>query len=325
MENLQPPRDDRFRAAPAAVRSGLNTLGPESTPHWTWGPRPAVAMSMGPGLASGGVLRALSLLVLLFMILPARAAETEEVWIAKVPTQGVYTMRSHTYGDQANKSSTLWAVRSSRWQGARRAFCIEPGIPLTSGPQVGRLVEVGDERVMEALSLVDRLPADLAHAVALEAMADDDLDLRTGETRFAVPRDWGRIERDQSPQPVWRLELPDRQNLVVFGGPWDGKTYEPPVYPVSSPLRWWHNEPAWRPAPVWGSYYGVASGGGGAGGGGSGGGGPGGGGTAPGPRDPSTNPPAISVVPLPPGIWLFISGLMGLLAVATRRLPLAAR
>lgn len=325
MSSFQPRFDYRIQAVRAAVRSGLNALWHGSDSRRAQAPRPPATTLVGPLRVPGSAPRTVGLLLLLLMSTPTWATENEKVWVAKVPTQGVYTMRSHTYGDQVNKGSALWAVRSSLWEGSRRAYCIEPGIPLASGPQVGRLIEVKDQRVREALSLAERLPADLAHAVALEAMADDDFDLRTGETRFAIPRDWGRIERALVPQPVWRLELPDRQNLVIFGGPWDGKTYEPPAYPVSSPLRWWNNESAWRPAPVWGSYYGAVSGGGSPGGGGPGGGGLGGGGTAPGPRDPTTNPPAISVVPLPPGLWLFISGLAGLLGVAARRLPIAVR
>jgi hypothetical protein len=153
----------------------------------------------------------------------------------------------------------LWAVTSTEWEGIRRGYCIEPGIPLNSGPHTGRFVEITDPQVQEALSVVEKLPADLGHAVAMEAMAGDDLDLRTGETRFAVPTDWGRIEKG-APTQAWRLELTTKQNLVIFGSPWDGKTFRPPVYRTATPFRWWTSEGAWPVSPILGSYYKPVSG-----------------------------------------------------------------
>lgn len=292
---------------------------PSSAAHLSGRPQ-RVRPGFGPGPAAGSrdlmaaessqpsamnrALKRLSLTLILMLV--GAFAVADEVRITKVPTQGLYTMRSHTYGDHLNKSSTLWAVRSAHWEGLRRAFCIEPGIPLTSGPHQGRLVEIHDTRVREALSLAEQLPADLAHAVALEVMAEDDFDLRTGETRFAVPREWGRIERADATEPVWRLELPNKQNLVVFGGPWDGKSYQTPVYPISSPILWWRDEAAWRPLPILGSYYSGTL--------------PSGAVSARDPSPPVPPPPLPpSVVPLPPALWLFAGGLIGLMTIAVRR------
>jgi hypothetical protein len=193
-------------------------------------------------------------LLLMLLMAVSSIGGAEEVRITQVPTQGLYTVRSHTYGDHLNKKSMLWAVTAPEWEGIRRGYCIEPGIPLNSGTHTGRLAEITDPQVQEALSMVEQLPADLGHAVAMEAMAGDDLDLRTGETRFAVPIDWGRIEKGP-PTQAWRLELTTKQNLVIFGSPWDGKAFRPPVYRTATPFRWWTSEGAWPVSPILGSYY----------------------------------------------------------------------
>lgn len=210
-----------------------------------------------------------------------------------------------TGGDQHNHATQLVAVRSDSWDGLRRAYCIEPGEPLSSGAYDAEIKEIKDKDALGVLALAEALPTDLAHAVALEAVADDDMDLRTGETRFAVPDDWGGIQSAKRDEPAWILELQAHQDLVVFGSEWDGESYQEPIKQFSAgdvPTGTYVADQSIELT----NYYRISGD----------------------PIDESESthshkpkhdkhPPA---VPLPAAVWLFVSGLVGLSLTASRRM-----
>lgn len=198
-------------------------------------------------------------LLLLAALSHPQKAKAEQVELTPVRTEGAYSMRSDAYGDRRDHPVTIWEARSSAWEGPRRAYCVEPDAPLSAGTYDYSIWSVSDLGARRALALIDELPVDLAQAVALEAMAGDDMDLRTGKTRFAVPHDWGGIKlADGRGAWAWRLSAPGQQDLVVVDAPWDRHTgFVAPVYREHAPADWWSWPELWAAAdrPREGSYY----------------------------------------------------------------------